>query len=359
MPAPSLGRGRSVETVRPTAGLRRLPLFHTGRTFVLKTTEPGMRAKGQTSISRTQGLATFIVFIVIFIGLSVASPSFLTVQNIMGLLRQVSMLCIAAVGVTFLMIAGGIDLSIGSANAVTGVLCAMAVSKLGLPTPVGVMVGVVAGGLIGLVNGLLVTRVNLPPMLATLGMMTVLRGAAFLITGGHTVYGVPNDYLWLGRSYFLGFIPISVVIMVFVFLGYMFIQNNTKIGLYMYAIGGDRIASRRAGIKDRMYMVLAFVNTGLLVGVTGVISSSKFGAALPNQGLEFEMDVITAVVIGGTSIFGGVGKLTGTLLGVLIMGMITNGMLLLEVHSYWQQVAKGAILVFAVGVETLKQKRED
>jgi ribose transport system permease protein len=277
----------------------------------------------------------------------------------MGLLRQVSLLCIASVGVTFLMIAGGIDLSIGSANAVTGVLCALAVTKLGLPTPVGVLIGIGAGGLIGLINGILVTRVNLPPMLATLGMMAILRGSAFLITGGHTIYGVPADYLWLGRGYFAGFIPISVVIMLFVFLGYLFIQNNTKSGLYLYAIGGDRIASRRAGIKDRLYLILAFVNTGLLVGLTGVISSSKFGAALPNQGLDFEMDVITAVVIGGTSIFGGVGKLTGTLVGVLIIGMITNGMLLLEVHSYWQQVAKGVILVIAVGAETLKQKRED
>jgi ribose transport system permease protein len=326
---------------------------------VVESTAPEKGARGRLRISSLQGFATFIVFICIFIFLSLASPSFLTMQNLMGLLRQVSLLCIAAVGVTFLMIAGGIDLSIGSANAVTGVLCALAVTKLGLPTPVGVLIGILTGGLIGLINGILVTRVNLPPMLATLGMMAVLRGAAFLITGGHTIYGVPNDYLWLGRSYVAGFIPISVIIMLFVFLGYLFIQNNTKSGLYLYAIGGDRIASRRAGIKDRLYMVLAFVNTGFLVGVTGVIASSKFGAALPNQGLDLEMDVITAVVIGGTSIFGGIGKLTGTLVGVLIIGMITNGMLLLEVHSYWQQVAKGLILVIAVGAETLKQRRED
>ncbi len=326
---------------------------------MVHTTAPENGAQGRFRISNVQGFATFIVFVCIFVFLSIASPSFLTMQNLMGLLRQVSLLCIAAVGVTFLMIAGGIDLSIGSANAVTGVVCALAVSKLGLPTPVGVLIGILTGGFIGLVNGILVTRVNLPPMLATLGMMAALRGTAFLITGGHTVYGVPNDYLWLGRSYFAGFIPISVVIMLFVFLGYLFIQNKTKSGLYLYAIGGDRIASRRAGIKDRLYMVLAFVNTGLLVGLTGVIASSKFGAALPNQGLDFEMDVITAVVIGGTSIFGGIGKLTGTLVGVLIIGMITNGMLLLEVHSYWQQVAKGLILVIAVGAETLKQQRED
>jgi ribose transport system permease protein len=326
---------------------------------VVETTAPEKGAQGRFRISNLQGIATFIVFVCIFIFLSIASPSFLTMQNLMGLLRQVSLLCIAAVGVTFLMIAGGIDLSIGSANAVTGVICALVVTRLGLPTPVGVMVGILTGGLIGLVNGILVTRVNLPPMLATLGMMAVLRGTAFLITGGHTIYGVPNDYLWLGRSYFAGFVPISVVIMLFVFLGYLFIQNHTKSGLYLYAIGGDRIASRRAGIKDRLYLVLAFVNTGLLVGVTGVVASSKFGAALPNQGLDFEMDVITAVVIGGTSIFGGIGKLTGTLVGVLIIGMITNGMLLLEVHSYWQQVAKGLILVIAVGAETLKHQRED
>jgi ribose/xylose/arabinose/galactoside ABC-type transport system permease subunit len=165
--------------------------------------------------------------------------------------------------------------------------------------------------------------------------------------------------LWLGRGYVAGIVPIDVIIMVAIFLGYYFVQKKTKVGLYMYAIGGDRIASRRAGINDRLYMVLAFVNIGLLAGLSGVIASSRFGAALPNQGLNFEMDVITAVVIGGTSIFGGMGSLTGSLLGVLIIGMITNGMLLLEVHSYWQQVAKGLILIIAVGAETLKQIRED
>ena len=307
----------------------------------------------------TQGLATMIVFVLIFAFLSIASPSFLTTTNLIGLVRQVALLCIVAVGMTFLIIAGGIDLSVGSANAVTGVLCALVVTKLGFPTPVGVLCGVLAGGLIGLANGLLVTKINLPPLLATLGMMVALRGGAFLITGGHTIYGVPNNYLWLGRGYVAGVIPIDVIIMILIFLAYYFVQRKTKLGLYMYAIGGDRIASRRAGINDRLYMVFAFVNIGLLAGLSGVIASSRFGAALPNQGLNFEMDVITAVVIGGTSIFGGMGSLTGSLLGVLIIGMITNGMLLLEVHSYWQQVAKGLILIIAVGAETLKQKKED
>lgn len=307
----------------------------------------------------TQGLATFIVFVLIFVFLAIASPTFLSTQNLIGLLRQVALLCIAVVGMTFLIIAGGIDLSIGSANAVTGVLGTLAVAKLGFPTPVGVLVGVLCGGMIGLLNGLLVTGINLPPLLATLGTMVALRGGAFLITGGHTIYGVPDDYLWLGRGDLAGIIPIDVVIMVLIFCGYYFVQKETKIGLYLYAIGGDRIAARRAGINDRLYTVLAFVNMGLLAGVCGVLSSSRFGAALPNQGLNFEMDVITAVVIGGTSIFGGVGGLMGSLLGVLIIGMITNGMLLLEIHSYWQQVAKGLILIVAVGAETLKQKREE
>ncbi len=306
-----------------------------------------------------QGFATLIVFIVIFLFLSIVSPSFLTANNLIGLLRQVAMLLIASVGMTFLIIAGGIDLSIGSANAVTGVICALSVAKVGLPVPLGIIAGIIAGGLIGLINGLLVTKINLPPLLATLGMMVTLRGAAFLITGGHTIYGVPDGYLWLGRGYIGGALPVPVVFMAIIFLIYLFIQRKTKFGLFLYAIGGDRIASRRSGINDKLCMVYAFVNTGLLVGISGVMASSRFGAALPNQGLSFEMDVITAVVIGGTSIFGGVGSLGGTLLGVLIIGMITNGMLLLEVHSYWQQVAKGLILILAVGAETIKQIKED
>lgn len=306
-----------------------------------------------------QGFATFVVFIVIFIFFSLTSPPFLTTQNLIGLLRQVAMLAIASIGMTFLIIAGGIDLSVGSANAVTGVICALTVAKAGFPVPVGILIGILSGGFIGLINGLLVTKINLPPLLATLGMMVVLRGGAFLITGGHTVYGVPKNYLWLGRGYVLKAIPVPVLFMIVIFLIYFFIQRKTKFGLYLYAIGGDRIASRRAGINDKLFTVLAFVNTGLLVGLSGVMASSRFGAALPNAGLNFEMDVITAVVIGGTSIFGGIGNLAGSLLGVLIIGMITNGMLLLEVHSYWQQVAKGLILIIAVGAETLKQMKED
>lgn len=331
------------------------------RTAEEKRTEEGEEEaaeRGLTRILRIQGFATFVVFFAIFIFLSVASPAFLTADNLIGLLRQVAMLLIASVGMTLLIIAGGIDLSIGSSNAVTGVLCALAVAKLGFSTPIGIVIGILAGGIIGLANGMMVTRLNLPPLLATLGMMVALRGGAFLITGGHTIYGVPGNYLWLGRGY-VGFIPVPVLVMLVVYLAYVFVQRKTRYGLYMYAIGGDRIASRRAGINDRLYTVLAYVNAGLLVGLSGVIASSRFGAALPTAGMNFEMDVITAVVIGGTSIFGGAGRLGGTLLGVLTIGMLTNGMLLLEVHSYWQQVAKGLILIIAVGAETIKQKRED
>jgi len=311
------------------------------------------------NVAGIQGFATFVVFIVIFVFLSLTSPSFLTTQNLVGLLRQVAMLAITSVGMTLLIISGGIDLSVGSANAVTGVICALAVAKAGFPVSLGILVGILSGGLIGLINGLFVTKIHLPPLLATLGMMVALRGGGFLITGGHTIYGLPSHYLWLGRGYILEVIPVPVFFMILIFLIYFFIQRKTKFGLYLYAIGGDRVASRRAGINDKLFTVLAFVNTGLLVGFSGVMASSRFGAALPNAGLNFEMDVITAVVIGGTSIFGGIGNLGGTLLGVLIIGMITNGMLLLEVHSYWQQVAKGLILIIAVGTETLKQFKED
>lgn len=184
------------------------------------------------NIFSMQGFATLIVFIVIFLFLSIMSPPFLTANNLIGLLRQVAMLLIASVGMTFLIIAGGIDLSIGSANAVTGVICALSVAKISLPVPLGIIVGIIAGGLIGLINGLLVTKINLPPLLATLGMMVALRGTAFLITGGHTIYGVPDEYLWLGRGYVLGVVPVPVVFMAIIFLIYLFIQRKTKFGLF-------------------------------------------------------------------------------------------------------------------------------
>ncbi len=179
----------------------------------------GFEEKGGSWISRflgVQGLATFVVFFIIFVFLSIASPSFLTAENLIGLLRQVSMLMIASVGMTFLIIAGGIDLSIGSSNAVTGVVCALLVARLGLPVGVGILAGILCGGALGLLNGLMVTQVRLPPLLATLGMMVALRGGAFLITGGHTIYGVPTAYLWIGRGY-VGFIPVPVLIMLAIF----------------------------------------------------------------------------------------------------------------------------------------------
>ena len=306
-----------------------------------------------------QGFATVIVFIVIFVLLSIISPYFLTMGNMMALLRQISMMLIAGVGSTFLIITGNIDLSIGSVIAVTGVTCALLVSKANFPVPVAILAAILLGGFIGTINSLLVTELFLPSLLATLGMMGVLRGIAFLVTGGHTVRGLPESYIWLGRGWILGHIPVSVFLSVLIFVVFLFIQRKTKFGLYTYAIGGNRIAASLAGINVRACMNLTFIINGLLAGIAGVIASSRIGAALPNAGVGFEMDVITGVVIGGTSIFGGIGKLEGTLLGVLIIGMITNGMYLLEIHSYWQQVAKGIILIIALGAETIKQRRKD
>ena len=324
-----------------------------------------MEGKGKSSLIRLgerrfnfQGMATIVVFIVIFITLSILSPHFLTVENMVALLRQISMMLIAGVGMTFLIISGGIDLSIGSIFGITGVVCALLISKANLAVPIAILVALVLSIFIGLINGFLVTRLFLPPLLATLGMMTALRGASFLITGGHTIRAVPESYLWLGRGWILGYIPVSVFFSILIFVIFLFIQYNTKFGLYIYAIGDNRLSARRAGIKDITYTNLVYMISGLLAGFAGIISSSKMGAGLPQSGEGFEMDVITAVVIGGTSIFGGIGRVEGTLLGVLIMGMITNGMYLLEVHSYWQQVAKGLILVVALGAETIRQSRE-
>ena len=305
------------------------------------------------------GVATLAFFVLIFVILSIVSPFFLTVTNMLALLRQITAMLIAGVGITYLVIAGGIDLSIGSLVGVTGVVSALLVSSFNFPVAIAIILGVLCGGLVGLINGLLVTKVYLPPLLATLGMMVALRGLAFIISGGHTIRGLPESYLWLGRGRIFGIFPVSVLLMIIIFLSFLFILKNTKFGLYMYVIGGNRISARKAGIKDNMYLNLAFVFSGLMAGLAGVLVSSRIGAGLPQAGNGFELDVITGVVIGGTSIFGGAGKLEGTLLGVLIIGMITNGMLLLDIHSYWQQVAKGLILVIAVGAETIKQLKKD
>ncbi|MCL4416552.1 MAG: ABC transporter permease [Actinobacteria bacterium] len=309
------------------------------------------------SFFNIKGIGTLIVFIVIFVFFAFASNSFLTVQNLINILRQVSILVIVAVGMTFLIISGGIDLSIGSTIGLCGVITAIFVDRFGFPLILSILIAIILGGLIGLLNGTIVTKINIPPLLATLGMMIAIRGVALVISEGKAIFNLPKSFLWLGRGY-VSIIPVPVIIMLIIFFIFFFIQQKTAFSIYAYAIGGNRIAARLSGIKDEYLTIIFYVITGLLTGFAAVMTASRLGVGLPTAGEGFEFDVIIAVVVGGTSIFGGIGTIQGTLLGALIVGVLTNGMIMLNIHSFYQSIAKGLLLIIAVGAETIRHKKE-
>jgi len=207
----------------------------------------------------------------------------------------------------------------------------------------------------GLLNGFLITVIRIPALIATLGTLTIFRGVTFIISGGEPIYKLPDSFLFLGRGY-IESIPVPVLIMVLFVILFFIIQKSTSFSVYMYAIGGNRIATRLSGINDKRYINLIFVISGLLTGFGGAMLASRLGSGLPTAGNGFELTVVTAVLIGGTSINGGIGSIFGTLFGCLIIGFLQNGLVLLNIHSYYQMVVNGLILLIAVGMDTVRQK---
>ena len=307
--------------------------------------------------SSFQGLGTFLVFVAIVIFFSFASDSFLTVDNIINILRQVSITITVACGCTLLIISGGIDLSLGSIVGLSGVTAALLITELGLPVYLAIILAIFAGGLVGLINGLIVTKINIPPLLATLGMMIALRGFVLIISGGATIFDLPESFLFLGRGY-ISIIPIPVVIMIVLVLIFLFIQQKTAYSIHTYAIGGNPTAAKLSGIRNDRHSISLYIITGLLCGLGGIMTASRMGCGLPTAGDGFEFDVIIAIVLGGVSIFGGTGNLQGAVLGALIVGVLTNGMIMMDVHSFWQSLARGLLLIVAVGAETIRHKKE-
>ena len=299
------------------------------------------------------GIYLFLVAIIIFFALM--SEAFLTFSNFIVILRQISIIGICAFGQTFVVIAGGIDLSVGSTVALSGVIAASLSKFFNIPIPLAFLVGIAAGSVCGFINGILTTKVKIPPIIVTLGTLTIIRGLAFIIVGGRTVFGMPIEYRILGRNY-IGFIPIPVFILVVVFILFFIILNKFKFGRYVYAIGSNEEAALISGINVHKIKILVFGISGLMAGLGGAILSSRLdsGQAATAQGLE--LDVLTAVVLGGVSIAGGKGKLQSVFVGVLIIGILANGMILLNVQHFYQLVIKGAVLLLAVGLDTMRKK---
>lgn len=291
-----------------------------------------------------------IAFLLIVILLSILTPNFLTVRNFMNLGRQVSINTILAIGMTFVILTAGIDLSVGSIVAFAGIVSASFATGSHANLFLSLVMGLAAGLLLGFVNGLVVARWKVAPFIVTLGMMAVARGLTFIYNDGQPISNLSSSYLVIGGGSVLG-IPNPIIITVLVFILFTIILYNTKFGRYVYAIGGNEMAAKISGVKVKRNLIWVYSISGLLAGLAGIMLASRVSSGLPQAGTSYELDAIAAVVIGGTSLNGGRGRLWGTLVGALIIGVINNGLDLLSVSSYWQQVVKGAIIVLAVMVD--------
>jgi ribose transport system permease protein len=308
-------------------------------------------------LRNAQQFGTIAVFAVLCAAISLLTPHFLTVANLFNVAQQTVINAIVAVGLTFVIISAGIDLSVGSILAFAGVVMASAL-RSGWPLPVALVAGVSIGVLCGVVNGLLIAYGRLPPFIATLGMMSVARGGALLTTAGRPVSDFGESFRWIATGEVAG-LPVPVILMLMVYAVAHFVLRRTKFGRYVYAIGGNEEAAVLSGVPVARYKVGIYAVCGGLAAVAAILLTARLNSAQPIAGLGYELDAIAATVIGGTSLIGGQGSMVGTLIGALIMGVLRNGLNLLGVSSFIQQVVIGAVIIVAVLLDTLlkHQKR--
>lgn len=292
-------------------------------------------------------------FVLICLVLSLTTQGFFSLQNITIILRQVSINGILAIGVTFVIITGGIDLSLGSVVAFTGVMAALFAHPGEYPLVVPLAVAILAGAGIGGLNGLAITRGKVAPFIVTLGMMTIARGLALVASEGRPVTGLSDGFNFIGGGDVAG-VPVPILIFAGVILVASFLLNKTRIGRYMYAVGGNERAAYASGVRVNTVKLTAYTICSGLAAVAGIVLASRITTGQPNAGIAYELDAIAAVVIGGTSLAGGVGSIGGTVLGVLLIGVINNGLDLLNISSYYQQIIKGVIIIAAALIDRKK-----
>jgi len=306
-------------------------------------------------INKLRHYGIFIVFLAICIILSLISPQFLTISNWTIIITQVSINALLAFGVTFVIITGGIDLSLGSIVAVSGVTAAMLAHPNTYPLIVPILAALFSGLLIGAFNGFMITKSKIAPFIVTLGTMTIGRGLALILSDGRPVSNLSDSFVFIGSGKLLG-LPILILILVIMFIICSVILNKTTLGRYIYALGGNEQAARASGIMVTRVKMMVYSISGVLAGLAGILLTSRITTGQPNAGAGFELDAIAAVVIGGTSTSGGKGSIGGTMIGVLLIGVINNSLDLLNVSSYYQQVVMGLIIVGAVVLDSLNQK---
>ncbi len=314
--------------------------------------------KAARFLQENLGILIALVALCVILGIYPGtSQYFLTVKNLFNVLRQISTNLLLACGMTMVIILGGIDLSVGSIIALSGVLAAGCVSRYGFPIGAALLAGVLIGVLFGLFNGFVISKTTIPPFIVTLATMNIARGLAGVYTGGSPVRGVSKEWQFVGAGY-IGGIPVPVIIMFVVYVISLLILNRTKFGRHVYAVGGNVTAAEFSGIKVTRVKFIVYLYTGIMAGIAGIILASRMYSGQPTAGEGAEMDAIAAVVVGGTSMAGGSGKLGGTLIGALIIGVLNNGLNLMNVNSFWQTVVKGIVILLAVTTDYLRNRNK-
>jgi ribose transport system permease protein len=312
-----------------------------------------------------QRLLAFGALIVIFVFFSLASPQFLQFGNINGILIATAVVGVLALGQTFVIITAGIDLSVGTVMTLSAVMTGAAITNMGLPIPVGILVGIATGGVAGLANGFLVARLKIPPFIATLGMLNVARGLALVISGLAPIYftGTPEFNRAIMGSLLGAIIPGAnvpniVLIMFAAAILAAFVLSKTVLGRYTYAIGSNEEAVRLSGVNVNVWKAAVYMLGGLFAGLAGVLIAARVNSAQPSLGFGFELEAISAVVIGGTSLSGGQGSILGTVIGAFIISTLTNGLRIMAVPQEWQIVVIGVVVILAVYVDILRRRQQ-
>lgn len=297
----------------------------------------------------------FFILVIEFLIFSLASKSFLTLGNILSVGRQMSFTGIAAIGMTLVMLTGGIDISVGSMLAMASVLCAKLSADVGLPLWIAVVITLLIGALFGLINGAAVTRLHIPALIATLATQTILKGIAYLLTNAVPVKNLSATYKFLGQGYIFGVIPVPLIITVALYVLAWWYLDKTYLGRRVYLSGGSEEAARLSGINTKWTITGTYVFSGVFAAIAGVLMAARLGSGQPSVGSGFEMDVITATVLGGISVNGGKGKVVNVFVGACIMGVLANGMTMLNINQYLQWIINGLVLLFAVTMSNLRK----
>lgn len=309
-----------------------------------------------TRVIENEHAALLLALLILVLFMTFLSSYFLTQHNIMNVLRQASLQAIVAIGITMIILSGEIDLSIGSSQGLIGVVALMVLNASG-SLFVAFIASIGLGCFIGLVNGLLVTKGRINSLIGTLGTMTILRGTAMVITSAKAIQTQSKSFKVIGTGYW-GPFPIPVIITLVLILAFYYILHQTTFGRYIYAVGGNKEAAKLSGLPVDRIKLSSYIICGGLTALSAYILASRMNSGQPNAGVGFEMEVIGAVILGGVSLTGGVGSLIGAVIGILILGVLSNGLILLNVSSFWQDIARGIVIILAVYLDTYRREKQ-